>query len=825
MLNNTKIDELKQAIPDILFCTDLKKESATSHCGPCPVCGGTDRFVYKTDTGKCWCRGCHEKAMDKIDFHCWKDGKSVSDLIKEYLPDDDTGRNEYTTPMDLFSRRGLAEKAVNIIVESMGIKVAKHAGKQCVAVPYVTLDGETRATQYLTIDQKPFPFTEKNGKPANKVFGKGDKPGGNCFFIAGPGPDQVKFLIISESIFNTITARKLFPDACCIALGGSTLTRKVSALKPYLNSVERVVVCQDNDNAGNKMVQAIYKILGNKVRSLAWEPDDKPGLDINDLLQAGQDERGKSLIDSALPMCDDHPKKPELAEILYSVNGSGVCCREISKKLGQADNKIFRLGGQAVKIVEKPPTSVRMLKKSTGGEYPAMPIISHLRPESLTHEIEKIAICKTKTPKGVKTIPWPKRVIQGVLELTEYHEKNLIGIVEHPYISNDFKPVTDPGYDPNTGLYKCFNGSIRPDIFSDANKAASFLCDEVFADFSFASELDLYAAVSCLLTGMQRKLISDNSGCPGYLITAPVQASGKTTVGQVINHSLYSRPAAASTFSEDGAEMGKHLLGILLEGHSSILFDNLQEGSVIESNELSKALTADTYSNRWLGRNQTITVPCSVLWMFTGNNISVCGDFNTRILPIELDPRTANPDQRSFTRRDVGAWCEQNREKILSACMQVIMAGKNFKSTGIKPSRFPSWDKFVRYPLYKITGEDIGEIFQKNKQADPKLEGQRNFFEAWFETFGSTPQTAKQVLDKCREPQPGYTAETDDNPLLDAMNDIFTGADLPSTRSLGKWLSGMKNRFFGDYKLIHAGTGTTRTQSNKTLWKVQNCNK
>jgi len=406
--------------------------------------------------------------------------------------------------------------------------------------------------------------------------------------------------------------------------------------------------------------------------------------------------------------------------------------------------------------------------------------------------------------------------------MPEYHEKDLIGIVEHPYLNDDFKPVTDPRYYPNTGLYKCVGSQIRQNLFSSEYIALNYLSDEVFTDFPFSSLKDRYAAVSCLLTGMQRKLISDNSGCPGYLFTAPVQSSGKTTLAQVISHSLYGRPAAASTFSDDSAEMAKHLLGILQEGHSSVLFDNLQEGSVIESNELAKVLTSDSYSNRWLGKNQTITVPCSVLWMFTGNNVSVCGDFNTRILPIELDPRTANPDQRRFTRGDVGAWCGQNREKILSACMQVIMAGKDFNQSGALPSRFPSWDKFVRYPILKITGEDIGTIFQKNKQADPKLEGQRNFFEAWFETFGSAPQTAKQVLDKCREPQPGYTAE--ENPLLDAMQDIFSSG-VPTTRSLGKWLSGMKNRFFGDFKLIHAGVGTTRAQFNKTLWKVQNCNK
>ena len=31
----------------------------------------------------------------------------------------------------------------------------------------------------------------------------------------------------------------------------------------------------------------------------------------------------------------------------------------------------------------------------------------------------------------------------------------------------------------------------------------------------------------------------------------------------------------------------------------------------------------------------------------------------------------------------------------------------------------------------------------------------------------------------------------------------------------------MKNRFFGEYKLVYAGQGTNKAQKNKALWIVQ----
>ena len=49
--------------------TELSRESATEHSGPCPRCGGRDRFHATED----WffCRQCHEKRGDVIEFVTW----------------------------------------------------------------------------------------------------------------------------------------------------------------------------------------------------------------------------------------------------------------------------------------------------------------------------------------------------------------------------------------------------------------------------------------------------------------------------------------------------------------------------------------------------------------------------------------------------------------------------------------------------------------------------------------------------------------------------------------------------------------------------------
>lgn len=345
-----RITELRAVLPDILSCTDLKKESDTSYCGPCAICGGDDRFVYKTDSGKCWCRQCHDKPMDVIDFHCWLHNKTIPDLMREYningpamptvktthepkatsepskKPENTDINNEQTLResapdvnseiqakwneilttntnekpvFDLFGRRGLSDAVIQALYDAGKARFKNYARTVSVAVPYSTLQRETLAIQCLTVDGQPYPFTVENGRPANKVMMKGSAISKDCYFFCGADINTAKYLIIAESVVNALTAVECCPDACCIALGGSTFTSKVGALKPYIEQVERVTVLVDNDHASKKMLRAIWDILGTRVWAIRWDDGAPKGYDINDLLMAGQRDRVIDMIRSA----------------------------------------------------------------------------------------------------------------------------------------------------------------------------------------------------------------------------------------------------------------------------------------------------------------------------------------------------------------------------------------------------------------------------------------------------------------------------------------------------------------------------------------------
>ncbi len=337
------LEQLNSILPSIQDETDLKA-CGSEPKGTCPFCGGTDRFWISAD-GKGHCRQCTPGTItnySKIDFHCKKNGFPESEwwrLKDIYLPGGDiilpaqpvtslmpapppepppdqqdewdnrcfTQRTEKQVGViyDLLcGLRKIDPAVVDNLIRADCLRFKTHCNVKSIAMAYRSLaDGKIYAIQYLTSDGQPYPFTLNGGKPANKVFGGGHKAGAECFFLAGD-IQTAKQLIICESAINAITAYKCFPDACCLALGGSTNVAKVKALKPYYDSFERIVICGDKDDASEKMIQAIYRELVsgagiNRLFAISFSHDDPEGYDINDLLKAGQKQRIIDLVNEA----------------------------------------------------------------------------------------------------------------------------------------------------------------------------------------------------------------------------------------------------------------------------------------------------------------------------------------------------------------------------------------------------------------------------------------------------------------------------------------------------------------------------------------------
>jgi len=61
-------------------------------------------------------------------------------------------------------------------------------------------------------------------------------------------------------------------------------------------------------------------------------------------------------------------------------------------------------------------------------------------------------------------------------------------------------------------------------------------------------------------------------------------------------------------------------------------------------------------------------------------------------------------------------------------------------------SRFKNWDRFVRQPLFKVSGLDINMAIEENKKSDTILRAKQNLLIQLQSVFGEKRFTTKEVL-------------------------------------------------------------------------------
>ena len=495
-------------------------------------------------------------------------------------------------------------------------------------------------------------------------------------------------------------------------------------------------------------------------------------------------------------------------EIEVNATNSGESAQMAGDAIAKSkqDPEVFVIGGNLASVSLGVPKTIRQCSKLSemGKDYPKIPIIIPYRKPfySLAGRVEKDVVFINEKGADVEC---PTRVLHMIGEARGTNYRPLTGIVEHPFIDHDWKLIQKEGYDKVTGLYTMLHRKLKVKAMNP-QKAYKYLAYEVFDEFPFSGDLDRAVAVAALMTSVQRPTIAGDSGMPGFGIVSPVHSSGKTTLAQLISYSIFNRPVAASSWSSDDEELGKHILAILQEGHACVLFDNIKQGATIQSGRLANAMSNDVFGGRQLGENKTIEVPSSVIWLFTGNGIKFVGDFATRIYPININPDMKDPNTRVFKRENIGQWAMDNRKKIISAVLSIIKEGEGFAAIG-GSTRFNLWDKFVRRPLYKASGIDVNSAVKNNQDDDPVQLAKYQLLEQLHITFKSGVFTTKEIISAA------YGAfESGETDLGIALDDLLP-QKAKNSMSVGRFMSTMTDVVLGNLVL-------KKRMSNFVRWNV-----
>ncbi|HUV50116.1 MAG TPA: AAA family ATPase [Anaerolineae bacterium] len=288
------IDALKSMLPGIPEAVkNLRKESENSLCGPCPKCGGNDRFVFRTDQQRFWCRQCNEKGGDIVDFHAWLADTNIKELFKRYMPGLKLVKTTYkkTNPFEHYE---------------LGSPIEKY--------PYVNANGKVL---YYNCRFEPKTFRQCSADGL-KWSTKGIKPKVPYNLLKVIDAETV-FVFEGEKDCNN-AGRLNFTGTCNVAGAGNWS----EDLNQYFKN-KKVILVPDNDKPGCEHIEKVFQNIKNIAKNiqLLELPGLSEGGDFSDWLDSFDDldeaaERFSILIENA--EIYEPPKKITINDIILSAN-------------------------------------------------------------------------------------------------------------------------------------------------------------------------------------------------------------------------------------------------------------------------------------------------------------------------------------------------------------------------------------------------------------------------------------------------------------------------------------------------------------------------
>lgn len=368
--------------------------------------------------------------------------------------------------------------------------------------------------------------------------------------------------------------------------------------------------------------------------------------------------------------------------------------------------------------------------------------------------------------------------------------------------------VATPGYHAEARLYyhrhPGFDVPTIPNrpTASDVASARTLIFDDLFIDFPFAAQADRAHALVALLLPFVRRMVG--AFTPIHLIEATTPGSGKGLLSDLISIVATGRACEPTTISRDEDETRKKLTAILLRGPAIILLDNLRGG--LDSSQLASTITADPWTDRFLGQTKMISLPNRATWLATGNNPNLSAEIARRCVRVRLEPKTDRPWERTaFKHPAVRTWAIEHRARLVHAVLVLVRhwlaSGRPMGARTL--GSFETWAE-VMGGILEAAGVAgfLGNMDDLYGAAD--LEGQewRTFVGVWHERFGSQSVLAGDLIDLASE--------------RDLLGGVLGDGSLRSQATrLGKALLANRDRQFGDLR-IQVGLRA----HNQTTWRV-----
>ncbi len=509
-------------------------------------------------------------------------------------------------------------------------------------------------------------------------------------------------------------------------------------------------------------------------------------------------------------------------EEIYYVPGNEPACRDALDRVVAADPATFTLGDTLV-ILRVPDRQACEFER-WGSDLPGT---SRALPADVIERAEKLS---WMTPAGGKGERRYKRTKPPRDFCTDYITQRrgrygarpLVSISRVPFMRDDGSIDNKVGYDLNTGTFHDRAPNLvipeSPSI-EDAKAAAQHL----LAPFKYYRFEDPTAGPSLVLaalfTALERPFMAT---APMFVIKGAQAGTGKGEMARAIGRLALDAVPPFMAWGHDDDEFKKRLDAMLMASPAMLVIDNAN-GRMLRGDTLEMILSEGTATIRVLGRSEAVTVRPRTFLMANGNNIAISGDMTRRTFELSILPRSANPERERFPFTPEG-YVIEHRDTMLNDAYTVMRA---WRLAGMPRAElpgvgsFPEWERKVRDLVFSLTGYDLSEEFDKNKQQDPHRQNDVALLAALHNRFGTNWFKASEVevalkaaSDRRRSgithaspvftntstPAAQVARAAEEDAMLEAAEQVF-GSKPVNAKSLGYWAKGLENAFVDGFVL------------------------
>ena len=398
----------------------------------------------------------------------------------------------------------------------------------------------------------------------------------------------------------------------------------------------------------------------------------------------------------------------------------------------------------------------------------------------------------------------PTGILAAALAPKEWPNlRPLIGIAGAPVLRPDGSLLQTPGYDKETGLYLASKVplSLVPEAPSSAqvNAARDFMLQQFLGDFPWVGPADKANYIGLLVTPILRSYL--RTLIPFGVVTSTMPGSGKTILTCGLGM-LYGQRVLTWTASDE--ELRKAITSVLADPVGTIIFDNLAEGTTIDSPVLARLITDRTWADRLLGKNTTAAFQNDRVWTATGNNLRLGGDMRTRSILVSLNPDMPRPEERTgFAIPNLDQWIlsPANQRRVLWHLLILVADWTRNGAPGqpgITMRQFTSWAEAVGgFLAHHGIGGFLANV-ETVRDIDEDEAMWTAFFAQWRKKFGDGPVTSNQLRESAKVSWDSFGSREDP---WDGQFITDDHGRVPSAKSLGRILTGQIGRYRGPYRL------------------------